>query len=246
MKNVIVLFLLFTFTNGFSQSNSSVSLVAKIGQVNLKPNETNFYESQSTEPEKSFSFGIVVNKFLNKEENLSLEYGLINQFSKFSGYAESTNDYGLGVVINSVDYKLKALDVLFPLKLKGHKKNWSISGGIFPTYHLNRHSNENHTTETSDGIFQSESNFNNCRALFDECFQSGKFSFLNDFEVQYTFEVSYEIKRMRFLVEYSNYLLRNKNQNNFSGFSTLDSIHNPFFFGNFGSTINFGTSFRIY
>jgi len=135
---------------------------------------------------------------------------------------------------------------LFPLKLKGHKKHWSIGGGIIPTYHLTHHTNENSIFETSDGLFESESNFISCRALFDECFQSGKFAFLNDFEFQISFELSYEIKRMRFFVEFSDYLWTNRNGSLIGAIDSINSIQGPTFSRNLGSTVSLGTTFRIY
>lgn len=246
MKNIALIILLLACLNGFAQSNFSLNIVAKYGQINIAPDENPSRNLQFDKPGNSFSFGIVANQFINKRRSISMEYGLINQIGNFSATNESSYNNGIEEIFTTSESHRESYDVLLPLKMKMHWKGLSIGGGIVPTYHFQMKATQNHSTKTSDGIFESESTFSPCQAIIGECFRPGKFAVLNDLDLQYAFDISYEVSRVRFFLEYSNYLWTNDYENQAIDFEFIDLAYYPYFDTEFGSSFNFGAAFRIY
>jgi len=248
MKNYLFLLLLFVINSGHAQSNHSVNLVAKFGKAELKASEFASPEMSSNLLGNSYTVGFEANKFLNQKRNLSIRYGILNQLNQ---YSRKTHDQVLTIkdlYDGTYETKINSYDILLPVKLQGHLGNWSIFGGLVPTYHF-----ETKIKQTSVLVPQNltenieyESNFDLCNPLIHQCFSNRKLPYLQNFEFQYTFGIQYQIKRFSIFCEYSDYF-KSKEIDPFNNpeFALIDVA----FFPNFGSyrhSIAIGTAFRIY
>ena len=248
MKNLLTILFVFAASVGFSQSKSSLNLVAMFGQANWQTNEYAQFLELSKEPGKNYTFGIMGKSYLTKTKYLSLDYGFLNQYSEFRSEAEYKYPDTDFTYINTSRNKLQALTVLLPLKVNGHLGSWNVFGGFIPTYHLSANINQKSTfVNINDNQDNHESEFNSrhCNALLSDCFTDKKFALLKDFSFQYSFGIGYQIKRINFFLEFSDFLVARE-----LGQSFDDALIDVAFFapnlGSFGSSFSLGTSVRLH
>jgi len=251
MKNIITILFIFSLTLSFGQSKSSLNLVFKVGQINWETQEFSSVQSLNEALGKSYTLGIIMNRFLNKKKNLSLDYGVLNQFNQFkSTGVEGRSNSNIGDYLNTIENRLRSLEILLPILLNGHLGNWNIYGGFTPTYRLKAELNQKFTIEIVDdpSIFsESEYNTTTCNSLLENCSDSNRFPIFKDFDIQYSLGIGYQIKRVNLFVEYSEYLWAKDLGTDFSDLSLINSfVPVEPTFGSFGSAFNFGMAFRIY
>ncbi len=250
MKNLFTFLLLFVISVGFGQSKYSFNLIAKFGIPEWNSGENINYQAINNGQTKSYSLGIEANKFLNQKRNLSIRYGFLNQLNQYAGLSHGQVDYSIDTYEGTYTTQINSLEILLPIKLQGHLGNWSVFGGVIPTYQFKTKFHQSTllvpTTIDAENI-EYESKYNTCNPLFERCFSDKKFAFLDNFDFQFTIGVQYQLKRFAFFCEFTDYLWARSNASIGSEFALID-VAFPYYpdFGSFGSSVSFGTTFRLY
>ncbi len=250
MKNLLTFLLVFIITVGFGQSKYSFNLVAKYSIPKWNPGKNTNYQTINNSETKSYSIGIEANKFLNQKRNLSIRYGFLNQLNQYSGYSLDRVNYNVNIFDGTYTTQINSLDILLPVKLQVHLGNWSVFGGVIPTYHFKMKFRQSTllvpTTIDAENI-EYESKYSTCNPLFERCFSNKKLAFLDNFDFQYTLGIQYQLKRFAFFCEFTDYLWARSNVPIDFEFTLID-VSYPYYpdFGSFGSSVSFGTTFRLY